>query len=224
MIDEVAEQFIRDNGALPGFKGYRGYPATLCVSINEEVVHGIPSGKRIINDGDIVSVDCGVILKGYYGDSAYTFAVGNVDDKVMAFINNTEASLYKGIEKAVVGNRLGDIGHAIQSYVEGFGYSVVRDLVGHGIGKNLHEEPNVLNYGRQGTGVKLHNGLVICIEPMINMGKYKVVHNNDGWTIRTADKFPSAHYEHTIAVCEDKTDLLTSFDFLKQVKNDNIKR
>ncbi len=216
-LDKIAEEFIRDNGAIPGFKGYRGYPATLCVSVNEEVVHGIPNDNRYIKDGDIVSVDCGVIKDSYYGDSAYTFPVGNVDEKILAFIKITKESLYKGIEEAVAGRRLGDIGNAIQSYVESFGYSVVRDLVGHGIGKSLHEEPNVLNYGRKGTGHKLHEGLVICIEPMINMGIKNVVHEKDGWTVRTADKMPSGHYEHTVAVSKDKADILTTFNYIEKI-------
>ncbi len=216
-LDKIAEEYIRSNNAEPAFKGYRGFPATLCISINDEVVHGIPSDKKIVNDGDIVSLDCGVIMNGYYGDSAYTIPVGNVDEKTIFFINKTEESLLKGIEAAIVGKRLGDIGYAIQSYVEGFGFSVVRDLVGHGIGKNLHEDPNVLNYGKQGSGTKLHEGLVICIEPMINMGKVKVVHDNDGWTVRTADRLPSAHFEHTVAIGNDKADLLTTFEYLNQV-------
>jgi methionyl aminopeptidase len=215
-LDRIAEEYIRDNGAIPGFKGYRGYPATLCVSINEEVVHGIPNDKRYINDGDIVSLDCGVIKDSYYGDSAYTFPVGNVDEKVLFFIKVTKESLYKGIEEAVAGKRLGDIGNAIQSYVEGFSYSVVRDLVGHGIGKSLHEEPNVLNFGKKGTGHKLQEGLVICIEPMINMGKKNVVHEKDGWTVRTVDKLPSGHYEHTVAITNGKADILTTFDYIEK--------
>jgi methionyl aminopeptidase len=218
-LDQIAEEFIRSNGAEPAFKGYRGFPATLCISINEEVVHGIPSDKRVVEEGDIVSLDCGVIKNGYFGDSAYTIPVGNVAENTLIFIKKTEESLSKGIEVAIAGKRLGDIGHAIQSYVEGFGYSVVRDLVGHGIGKNLHEEPNVLNYGKQGSGTKLHEGLVICIEPMINMGKVKVVHENDGWTVRTADRMPSAHYEHTVAIGNEKADVLTTFEFIKKVIN-----
>lgn len=218
-LDEIAEQFIRDNGGIPGFKGYKGYPATLCISVNEEVVHGIPDKNRYIKEGDIVSLDCGVIKEKYFGDSAYTFPVGNVDEKVLVFINKTKESLYKGIEKAVAGMRLGDVGNAIQGYVEGFGYSVVRDLVGHGIGKNLHEEPNVLNYGKKGTGHKLQEGLVICIEPMINMGKKNVVHEKDGWTVRTQDRMPSAHYEHTVAIMKDKTEILTTFDY---IENNNL--
>ena len=216
-LDEIAQEYIKDNGAIPGFKGYRGYPNTLCISINEEVVHGIPSSKKVIQDGDIVSLDCGVIKNGYYGDSAYTFAVGNVKEETLFFIRKTEESLAKGIEMVVEGKRLGDIGYAIQSYVESFGYSVVRDLVGHGIGKHLHEDPNVMNYGKQGTGTKLHEGLVICVEPMINMGKTKVVHESDGWTVRTADRLPSAHYEHCIAINNGKADVLTTFDYIKEV-------
>lgn len=218
-LDSIAEEYIKDNGAIPGFKGYRNYPNTLCISINDEVVHGIPGSERIIKDGDIVSVDCGVICNDYYGDSAYTFPVGNVEGKILDFIRVTEESLYKGIEMAVDGKRLGDIGYAIQSYVESYGYSVVRDLVGHGIGRNLHEEPNVLNYGKRGSGTKLHKGLVICIEPMINMGKMKVYHDNDGWTVRTADGKPSAHYEHTVAIGSEKAEILTTFKYIKEVIN-----
>lgn len=218
-LDKIGEEFIRDNGAVPGFKGYRGFPATLCISINEEVVHGIPSDKKFIEEGNIVSLDCGVILDGYFGDSAFTVPVGNVDEQIILFLNRTKESLYKGIEMSVTGKRLGDIGNAIQSYVEGFGYSVVRDLVGHGIGRNLHEEPNVLNYGKKGTGHKLQEGLVICIEPMINMGKSKVVHERDGWTVRTADRMPSAHFEHTVAIKNGKADVLTTFEYIESLAN-----
>ena len=215
-LDKVAEEFIRDNKATPAFKGYRGFPSTLCISINECVVHGIPSG-RIINDGDIVSVDCGVLKNGYYGDSAYTFPVGEVSADVLKLLEITKESLYRAIDVAVEGKRLGDIGFEIQSHVESNGYSVVRDLVGHGIGKSLHEKPNVLNYGKRGNGLVLKEGLVIAIEPMINMGTYKVVQENDGWTIRTLDRKPSAHFEHTIAVKKQKAEILSSFIFIEEV-------
>jgi methionyl aminopeptidase len=221
-LDKLAEAFIRDNHAVPAFKGYRGYPATLCISINEQVVHGIP-GKNELKDGDIVSIDCGTIKNGYYGDSAYTFTVGEVKPEVILLLKTTKESLYKGIENAVAGKRLGDIGFEIQSYVESFGFSVVRDLVGHGVGKNLHEKPEVPNYGKRGSGIKLQDGLVIAIEPMINMGKYQVIQESDGWTIRTADRMPSAHFEHTVAVRKDKADILSSFVEIEEVINNKGK-
>ena len=215
-LDSIAEEFIRDMGAVPGFKGYNGYPSTLCISINEQVVHGIP-GNRILNDGDIASIDCGTILNGYYGDSAYTFAVGNVKEQILRLMKRTKESLYKGIENAIVGKRVGDIGFAVQNYVEEAGYSVVRDLVGHGLGKQLHEKPEIPNYGRRGTGIKLKEGLVICIEPMINLGTNKVVQERDGWTVRTADNLPSAHYEHAVAVRKNQADILSSFKDIEEV-------
>ncbi len=217
-LDRIAEEFIRDNHAIPGFKGYNGFPATLCISINEQVVHGIPS-DRVLKDGDIVSVDCGVIKNSFYGDSAYTFAIGNVKEEVLDLLKTTKESLYKGIEMAVHGKRLGDIGHAIQNYVEKRKYSVVRDLVGHGIGRNLHEKPEVFNYGRRGTGPILQSGLVICIEPMINLGKKNVVQENDGWTIRTKDNKPSAHFEHEIVVRKNEAEILSSFKYVEEVLN-----
>jgi len=213
-LDQLAEQFIRDHGAVPGFKGYGGFPNTLCISVNEQVVHGIPD-NRILKDGDIVSIDCGVLMNGFYGDSAYTFAVGNVAPEVLDLMKKTKESLYKGIEAAVAGNRIGDIGYAVQEYVEKFGYSVVRDLVGHGIGRNLHEKPEVPNYGRRGHGPKLKENMTICIEPMINLGTRIVVQESDGWTIRTADSKPSAHYEHEIVIRKDKAEILSSFDFIE---------
>lgn len=215
-LDKRAEACIRDLGAIPAFKGYRGFPATLCISINECVVHGIPS-ERVIKEGDIVSVDCGALKNGFYGDSAYTFPVGEVHPEVLKLLNTTKESLYKAIEVAVEGKRLGDIGFEVQSHVEKNGYSVVRDLVGHGIGRHLHEKPNVLNYGKRGNGMVLREGLVIAIEPMINMGTYKVVQENDGWTIRTHDRKPSAHFEHTVAVRKQKADILSSFKFIEDI-------
>lgn len=214
-LDRVAEEFIRDHGAVPGFKGYEGYPATLCVSVNEQVVHGIP-GKRTLKDGDLISVDCGVILNGFYGDSAYSFGVGEMKEEVALLMKRTKESLYRGIEQAIAGNRIGDIGFAIQSYVEQYGYSVVRDLVGHGIGKSLHEKPEVPNYGKRGHGMKLLEGMTICIEPMINMGSRVVIQEKDGWTIRTADRKPSAHYEHAIVIRKSKSEILSTFDFIEQ--------
>ena len=215
-LDKIAETFIRDHKAVPGFKGYGGFPGTLCVSVNDVVVHGIP-GKQILQDGDLVSVDCGVILNGFYGDSAYTFAVGNVSEEVLMLMKRTKESLYIGINAAQAGKRVGDIGFEIQTYVEGFGYSVVRDLVGHGLGRHLHEKPEIPNYGRRGVGSMLQNGLVICIEPMINLGRRQVNQDKDGWTIRTVDGKPSAHYEHAIAVREGKTEILSSFDEIEKV-------
>jgi len=221
-LDKIAEEYIRDNGAVPGFKNYRGYPATLCISINDQIVHGIP-GKKEICDGDIVSVDCGVILNKFYGDSAYTIPVGDVKPEVVELLKKTKESLDKGIEKAVAGNRVGDIGYAVQSYVESFGYSVVRELVGHGLGKQMHEEPQVPNFGRRGTGPKLSEGLVICIEPMINLGKKEIVQEADGWTIRTKDGKPSAHFEHAVVVRKNKAEVLSTFDYIESVNNVNIK-
>ncbi|NOX87188.1 MAG: type I methionyl aminopeptidase [Chlorobi bacterium] len=217
-LDRIAETFIRDHGALPGFKGYNGFPATLCISVNDEVVHGIP-GDRELKDGDIVSIDCGTLMNGFYGDSAYTFAVGEVKREVLELLERTKESLYLGIEKAVAGNRVGDIGYAVQSYVESYGYSVVRDLVGHGVGRNLHEKPEVPNFGRRGTGPKLKKGMVIAIEPMINLGVKEVVQNRDGWTIRTADSKPSAHFEHDVAIRNGEPDILSSFEEIEKILN-----
>ena len=223
-IDEQAEQLIRDNGAIPGFKGLYGFPATLCVSVNDEVVHGIPYNHEF-KDGDIVSVDCGVYLNDYYGDAAYTFCIGDVDEKVMELCRITRASLYKGIEQAVVGKRVGDIGFAIQHYTERqHGYGVVRELVGHGVGRALHEGPEVPNYGRRGKGMVMKNGLVIAIEPMINLGKKDVKSFEDG-TVITKDRMPSAHYEHTVVVRKDKADILSNHVPIEAaiLKNPNLK-
>lgn len=215
-LDRIAEQFIRDHGAIPGFKGYHGYPAALCISVNSVVVHGIPN-DYVLRDGDIVSVDCGVVLNGYWGDSAYTFAVGEVAPEVRMLLQRTLESLYKGIEAAIAGNRIGDIGHAIQSHVEQFGYGVVRDLVGHGLGRQLHEKPEVPNFGRRGTGPQLHEGMVLAIEPMINLGTHQVVMDKDGWTIRTRDGKPSAHFEHDIVVRKGQAEILSTFSFIEEV-------
>lgn len=220
-LDKVAEQFIRDNGGVPAFKGYRGFPGSLCISVNSQVVHGIP-GKYELKSGDIISVDCGVKMNGYYGDSAFTFPVGEVKPEILDLLRVTKESLYKGIEKAVAGNRMGDVSEAIQSHAEKHGYGVVRELVGHGVGKNLHEEPEVPNYGRRGSGPKLAAGLVIAIEPMINMGTKSVKQHSDGWTITTADGKPSAHYEHTIAVGTNKADILSSFEEVEQVLKERL--
>lgn len=215
-LDKIAETYIRDNGGTPGFLNYQGYPNTLCTSVNEQVVHGIPN-KLPLKSGDVVSIDCGVILNGFYGDSAYTFEVGEVSEEIKSLLQATKDSLYKGIEKAIVGNRLGDIGSAIQQYTESRGFSVVREMVGHGVGRNLHEAPEVPNYGKPGQGGKLVEGMVIAIEPMINQGKRNIVQEKDGWTIRTADRKISAHFEHTVAIRKEKADILSSFVFVEEV-------
>jgi methionyl aminopeptidase len=215
-LDKIAEDFIRSHDAVPGFKGYNGFKHTLCISINDEVVHGIPS-KRILEDGDIVSLDCGTLKNGFYGDSAYTFAVGNVSEEKLKLMEATKESLYRGIKVAIEGKRIGDIGYEIQSYVESLGYSVVRDLVGHGLGRKLHEKPEIPNYGKQGTGMKLQSGLVIAIEPMINLGIRNVIQERDGWTIRTADRLPSAHYEHNVVIRKGTAEILSSFEEIENV-------
>jgi methionyl aminopeptidase len=215
-LDQVAEEYIRDHHAEPGFKGYGGFPATLCISVNDQVVHGIP-GKSQLKDGDIVSIDCGVLLNGFYGDSAYTFEVGEVSAEVRNLVTATKHALAKGIEMAVDGMRTGDIGFAIQSYIEPYGYGIVRELVGHGVGRKLHEKPEVPNYGRRGSGVKLLTGMVIAIEPMINLGVRNVRQEQDGWTIRTVDGKPSAHFEHTVAIRNDRADVLSSFESIENV-------
>jgi methionyl aminopeptidase len=217
-LDRIAETFIRDNGALPGFKGYSGFPNTLCTSVNDEVVHGIPSSYTL-KDGDIISVDCGVIVNGYYGDSAYTFTVGEVKPEIMRLIEYTRASLEAGAKEAVTGNRVGDISHAVQEKAESGGFSVVRTLVGHGIGRHLHEGPEVPNFGKRGTGTRLERNLVICIEPMINMGTKNTRVLSDGWTVRTGDGKPSAHFEYAVAVRDGKPDLLTTYEFIEEVLN-----
>ena len=220
-LDRIAEEFIRSHGAVPGFLGYGGFPNTLCVSVNENVVHGIPSNYAL-REGDIVSVDCGTILKGFYGDSAYTFAVGEIAPEVEQLLRVTKESLIKGVEQAVAGNRVGDISAAVQDYAESFGYGVVREMVGHGVGHEMHEDPQVPNYGRRGSGKKLQENLVIAIEPMINMGHRHIVIERDGWTTRTADRKPSAHFEHTVAVRKGKADILSSFDYIQEVLGDRF--
>lgn len=217
-LDNVAEAFIRDNKAKPGFKGYHGFPNTLCTSVNNQVVHGIPNNNAL-REGDIVSVDCGVILNGFYGDCAYTFTIGEVAPEVEQLLNITKESLYKGIEQAVEGKRLGDISFAVQQHCENAGYSVVREMVGHGLGKNLHEAPEVPNYGKRGRGIKLKRGLVICIEPMINLGRKEIVQENDGWTIRTSDKKASAHYEHAVAIGKEKAEILSTYKYIEEALN-----
>ena len=217
-LDSIAESFILDNGATPAFKGYGGFPNTLCTSVNEEVVHGIPSGY-VLREGDIISVDCGVILNGWYGDSAFTFPVGAITEEVRRLLDYTRASLEEGVKEAVIGNRVGDISYAVQNKAESGGYSVVRELVGHGLGRKLHEPPEVANWGRQGTGPKMEKGLVICIEPMINLGKKETLQMRDGWTIITADGKPSAHFEYAVAVDKGKAQVLTTFEFIDKVLN-----
>lgn len=221
-LDKRAEEFIRDNDAIPAFKGYQGFPNTLCASPNEEVVHGIPNDKPL-KDGDIISIDCGVYKNGFYGDSAYTYCIGEVAAETKELLKNTKESLYAGIEVAKEGNRLGDISFAIQSKVKEKGYGIVRELVGHGVGKELHEEPQVPNYGARGRGIKLLEGLVLAIEPMINLGTDRVKWLNDGWSVKTADGKPSAHFEHTIVVMKDSAEVLSSFSIIEEVlKKNNI--
>lgn len=215
-LDKVAEEFIRDHGGKPSFKGYNGFPGSLCISVNEQVVHGIPGDYRL-QEGDIASIDCGVYYKGFHSDSAFTYPVGVVSDEVRKLLKVTKESLYKGIENAKAGNRVGDISYAIQHYVEQFGFSVVRELVGHGIGKTLHESPEVPNYGKRGRGPVMRHGLILAIEPMINLGTKNVVQEADGWTIRTRDRQPSAHYEHTVAVLNGNAEILTTHEYIEEV-------
>lgn len=215
-LDAIAEEFILDNKGKPGFKGYNNFPNTLCTSVNAQVVHGIPSNQPLRN-GDIISVDCGVLMNGFYGDVAYTFEVGDVSDQVKALLETTKESLRLGIEAAKAGNRIGDIGYAVQSHAEKNGYGVVRELVGHGLGKNLHEAPEVPNYGRRGQGMKLKEGLVLAIEPMINLGKKNVKQDQDGWTIVTADGLPSAHFEHDVVVRKNGAEVLSTHEFVEEV-------
>lgn len=215
-LDKVAEEFIRDNNAIPGFKDYNGFPNTLCISLNAAVVHGIPNNKPL-QSGDIISVDCGTILKGFYGDVAYTFEVGEVKPEIKKLLEVTKECLNKAIEQAVVGKRIGDIGNAVQSLAEEHGYGVVRELVGHGLGRNLHEAPEVPNYGKRGTGLMLKEGMVIAIEPMINLGKRNVKQHEDGWTIVTTDGLPSAHFEHDVAIRKGKAEVLSTHEFVEEV-------
>jgi len=215
-LDKIAEEYIRDHHGVPSFKGYNGFPATLCISVNEVVVHGFPS-DYVLKDGDIISVDCGVFHQGFHSDCAYTYPVGEVSPAVLSLLRATRESLYLGIEKAVYGNRIGDIGFAIQKFVEAKGYTVVRELVGHGLGKSLHESPEVPNYGKKGSGPVLKEGLVIAIEPMINLGSRNIVQERDGWTIRTADRKPSAHFEHTVAIFKDRTEILTTHKYIEEI-------
>jgi methionyl aminopeptidase len=221
-LNKLAETFIRDNGGVPAFLNYHGFPFSLCISLNDQVVHGFPS-KNVLVEGDLVSVDCGVILNKYYGDSAFTFAIGEVNDTVKKLMRVTRECLDLGVEKAVAGNRVGDIGYAVQEHAEKNGFGVVKELVGHGVGTHLHEKPEVPNYGKRGSGIKLEEGMVIAIEPMINAGRAGVKFWDDGWTVSTSDKKPSAHYEHTVAVKKGKADILSTFSYvdnvLKEINN-----
>lgn len=213
-LDKIGEEVIRSYGAVPGFLGYGGFPNSLCISVNDEVVHGIPSASRVLQEGDIVSVDCGAVKNGFNGDSAYTFTVGEVAEETLKLLKVTKESLYKGIEQAIAGMRVGDIGYAVQQHAESNGFSVVREMVGHGVGRDLHEDPQVPNYGKRGQGGKLKLGMVIAIEPMINLGKRHIYQLADGWTIKTRDHLPSAHFEHTVAVGKGSADILSTFEFI----------
>lgn len=216
-LDRLAEEFIRDNGGIPSCKNFEGYPCALCTSVNEQVVHGIPSDKTILRDGDIVSVDTCILLNGFHSDSAYTFPVGEVSEQTLQLMRTTKQALYLGIEEAVAGHRLGDIGFAVQNFCEKAGYSVVREFVGHGIGREMHEDPEVCNYGRRGNGIVLKSGMTLAIEPMIAMGRRNVVIEDDGWTARTADRKPAAHYELSVCVRQGKADILSTFDYIQEV-------
>lgn len=220
-LDVVAGQLIRDNGGVPSFLNYHGYPYNTCISVNDAVVHGFP-GNLELKEGDVVSIDCGVFKNGFHGDSAYTFAIGDPGADVMQLLRVTKESLYKGIEKAVANNRIGDIAFAIQDHTERkYGYGVVRELVGHGIGRSLHEDPQVPNFGKRGNGAKLMPGMTLAIEPMVNLGKKDVYYDDDGWTVRTKDGKPSAHFEHSICVQKDKADILSSFEAIEAAERSN---
>lgn len=215
-LDKIAHDFICDHGGIPSCLGYEGYPATLCTSVNEQVVHGIPSDKVILCEGDVVSVDGCVLLNGFQADSAYTFPVGEIAPETMRLLRTTKECLYKGIEMAVTGKRLGDLGYAIQHHAEAAGYSVVREFVGHGIGREMHEDPEVCNYGRRGNGIVLKSGMTLAIEPMICLGRRSIILEDDGWTARTADRKPAAHYELSVCVRDGKADILSTFDYIKE--------
>jgi len=215
-LNKLAEAYIRDNGGVPAFLNYSGFPYSLCISLNDQVVHGFP-GSYALKEGDLISVDCGVVLNKYYGDSAYTFAVGEVSEVAKKLMQVTKECLDRGVEKAVVGMRIGDIGYAVQEHAEKNGFGVVKELVGHGVGLRLHEKPEVPNYGKRGSGIKLEEGMVIAIEPMINAGRAGVKFWDDGWTVSTVDGKPSAHYEHTVAVKKGKVDILSTFSYIDEV-------
>jgi methionyl aminopeptidase len=221
-LDRLAEEYIRDNGGIPSCKNYEGFPCTLCTSVNEQVVHGIPSEKVELRDGDIISVDTCILLDGFHSDSAYTFPVGEVAPETLQLMRTTKEALYLGIGEAVTGRRLGDIGFAVQHHCEGAGYSVVREFVGHGIGRDMHEDPEVCNYGRRGNGIVLKSGMTLAIEPMVAMGRRNVIIEDDGWTARTADRKPAAHYELSVCVRNGKADILSTFDYIKEVLGDRF--
>lgn len=225
-LDQIAEEYIKKRNGRPAFKGYgpknNPFPATLCISINEEVVHGIPSEKRKLHEGDIVSIDCGVEKDGYFGDHAYTFAVGDCEDETLDLLRTTLESLYRGIDQAEHGNKIGDISHAVQSHCENHGYGVVRDLVGHGLGRSLHEDPSVPNFGKKGRGERLRSGMTLAVEPMITMNSWKIKTLKDGWTVVTEDKGLAAHYEHDIVVREGKAEILSTFDYIAEITESGI--
>ena len=221
-LDNIGEQFIRDNGGIPLCKGFEGFPAAFCISVNDVVVHGIPSESLFIKEGDNVSLDCVIELNGYVSDSAYTFTCGEASEEMKRLLKVTKESLYIGIEKCKAGNRIGDIGHAVQQHCEKNGYSIVRELCGHGVGFKMHESPNVPNYGVPGTGALLKEGMVIAVEPMVCMGSKNVTIDRNGWTIRTRDHAVSAHYEHCMAIREDHTEILSTFDYVKEVLGDRF--
>ena len=212
-LDKIAEECIRDLGAEPGFLGLYDFPNTLCMSPNEQIVHGIPNNTPL-KEGDILSVDCGALKNGFYGDHAYTFEIGNVSDEIKKLLQITKESLYIGIKEFKAGNRVGDVGFAVQNYTEKHGYGVVRELVGHGLGKKMHEDPEMPNYGRRGKGKKFKEGMVVAIEPMINLGTHRIKQFSDGWTIKTADKKASAHFEHDVAIVNGKPELLSTFKYI----------
>ncbi|MBE7176440.1 MAG: type I methionyl aminopeptidase [Mucilaginibacter polytrichastri] len=222
-LDKRAEEYIRDNGGVPAFLNHQGFKYSLCISLNDQIVHGFP-GKYELRDGDIVSIDCGVILNDFITDCAYTYPIGEVSEDLRSLLDVTKECLRRGVEAAAAGNRVGDVGYAVQSYAESFGYGVVRELVGHGVGKMLWEKPEVPNYGRRGNGVKLEEGMVIAIEPMINLGRAGVKFWDDGWTVSTVDKKPSAHFEQTIAIGKGKSEVLTSFEYVEEVLKEKSKK
>ena len=222
-LDRIAEEFIRDNGAIPTFKGYPNsygstFPGSICASVNDVVVHGVPSADVVLKDGDVISIDCGTLLNGFNGDSCYTFCVGEVSEDVRKLLRITKEALYKGIEVAQAGHHVGDIGHVIQDYCQAHGYGIVRELTGHGIGRDLHEEPSVPNYGKRGSGVLLKSGMCIAIEPMVTMGKREIGILPDHWSIVTRDCLPAAHFEHTIAIRTGKADILSSFEEIEHLE------
>ena len=219
-LDKLAYEFIMDNGGKPSFLHYRGYPNTLCISVNDVVIHGIP-GDYVIKEGDLVSIDCGIELEGYHSDSAFSYAVGEVSEQVWELMKRTKEALYKGIEQAKPGNRVGDIGYAVESHIKQFGFSVVREMTGHGVGRRLHEDPAIPNYGRRGQGKRLKPGMTIAIEPMVTMGSHKIYIEKDGWTVRTVDGKPAAHYEHSIAITKNGPEILSTFKYIYQAINEN---